>query len=353
LVVGVALASTLVARAARAEAPIELTWRAPASCPGEREVWAGVERRLGQPAGGLTGPRSLGVSAVVEPLTRPRGRLRLTLRTTRLEGPSKGERGERVVDAASCADLAEAASLIIAMAFDPAAVALTEERAAAPLAPSTQPAPLPPGPPVLAPPPHEPVAPPPREGAAWLGPLGPSRALPHPDATPRPRALVSALALVDLGSLPEPSPGLGVGLGLRWSRLRVEGRFGWWPSSRRTLPSGKGGELSLVTGALVGCVGLLPPRGRVELAPCAALELGRIEGRGFGVSSPSAGDALWVAPELGLVGRVSLTPWLGARLDVRGAAPLARPDFVLSGVGVVHTSSPVVGRLGLGLELSL
>lgn len=346
--VGAALACALTSRRARAEVPIELSWRAPAGCPSEREVWAGVERRLGQPAGGLEGPRALQVSAVIERLARPSARWRLTLRTTRLGGPRKGDRGERVVEGASCADLGEAASLIVAMAFDPVAVALTEERAIA--VPASQPV-LPPGPPVLAPPPHEPVMPPPPEPP----PPEPTRPAPRsarPTSLERPKALVSALALVDLGALPEPAPGLGVGLGVGWSRLRVEARFGLWPSSRRTLASGKGGELSLASGALAGCVRLLPPRARVELASCAGLELGRIEGRGFGVTSPSAGDALWIAPELGLVGRVAVTPWLGLRLDLRGAAPLARPDFVLSGVGVVHTSSPVVGRFGAGLELS-
>ncbi|MEZ4447775.1 MAG: hypothetical protein R3B72_52345, partial [Polyangiaceae bacterium] len=124
---------------AAGEEPIILSWEAPADCPSQGEVRQRIDERLG---GSPSEGRHLRASALVTHVDD--GPYRVLLRTD-----LDGIEGERRLEADSCGALADAAALVIALTFDPEAVAAASERAE-PLptpGPEPSPAPLPtPGP---------------------------------------------------------------------------------------------------------------------------------------------------------------------------------------------------------------
>ncbi len=72
---------------------------------------------------------------------------------------------------------------------------------------------------------------------------------------------------------------------------------------------------------------------------------------GFGVRSPGAGSALWIAPLAEAALALPLGRLFALRLDVGVLAPVERPPFVLENVGPVFGASAVVGRAALGAEV--
>jgi hypothetical protein len=301
---------------ARADGPrVALRWTAPEGCPAGARVIAEVDRLLGEH--GARPPRPLEVTAEVS--AGDAGALRVHLEI-------EGDPGRRTRDlsAASCDALADAAALILAMTIDPAAVT------AAP--------PPPPPPPSPAPPPPSPPPPP-----------------PAPAPSLRPRFHLAAWARADLGSLPGVSFAAGGTAALALGALRVELGAGAAPARTQlaTHPAASGatagGEISLIAGSAGLCYGVLP-EGRLELSPCAAVELGRLHATGFGVTTPGEGNALWSAARLGA--RLAFWPMSRAAVVLRAeaAVPFARPAFVLEGLGTVHRPGPVAGRLGGELE---
>lgn len=164
----------------------------------------------------------------------------------------------------------------------------------------------------------------------------------------------------DVGSL--PSPAFGVGGAVAVSYHPVGGRvraFYFLPSSE-TLPERPtaGGDFDLWAVAISFC--LVPWRsaepgtrelGDLHFELCPGLELGQMRGRGFGVSRPDEGAALWLGPRGDAALRVTLHRYVGLRAEIGALAPLARPEFVLENVGVVYRASAAVGRASLDVEV--
>lgn len=71
---------------------------------------------------------------------------------------------------------------------------------------------------------------------------------------------------------------------------------------------------------------------------------------GFGVRSPRAGAALWIAPLAEASAAVPIGRRFALRLDLGALAPLLRPTFVLERLGAVHGASTLVGRAVLAAE---
>lgn len=347
--------------ASPAASPIALRWAAPEACPDRGAVVERIERLLGGPPAATD--RRLDAEGAVEEL--PRG-FRLDLRVASGDAESA-----RVLQSVSCESLADAAALVIALAFDPDAVTAQEIRRAE--ADAASPAPPPSG---SAQPYTEPPAP-----ASAGGPIADTHGdaapvstaaliripVPIPARPPSPpapppresRLSFGAFAAVegDAGSLPSVAPGVRAGLSFGVGALRIEPSFEAWPSSRTALadrPSA-GAELRLLAFALDACRRLLPWDGGAAAAEafgCLGFEIGELRGEGFGVSSPSSGGALWAAPRAGLRAELPLARWAAITLDVGVAVPLDRKRFVLDlsgGRAAVHEPSPVSGRAGLGL----
>jgi hypothetical protein len=95
-----------------------------------------------------------------------------------------------------------------------------------------------------------------------------------------------------------------------------------------------------VSGRLEGCPVSVGIGSRVELAPCAAFELGRLFGSGgSGVTPPLSGGAWWAAPVLLAALRWNAVGPLFLQLSGGGGLTLIREDFVIHEPNqqVVHT----------------
>ncbi|MEJ7732638.1 MAG: hypothetical protein WKG00_25975 [Polyangiaceae bacterium] len=233
----------------------------------------------------------------------------------------------------SGAALADIAALILAMAFDPEAVAAQAERAriagaaaGAPPVARTAPAPNP-----------------------------SSRARDAANDDPATRAgssgFVGARLGGDSGSMLVPAVGLTLAGGLAWERLRLELEGTWWFEREVALEGEpqKGGTFSFVSGALAGCgVALETP---VELGACGALEVGRIQAEGHGVQFPEEASMVWVAGRATVNAAFPLTEAVWLRADAGVAVPVIRTAWALHDDGMVGTSPAVAGRIAAGPEI--
>jgi hypothetical protein len=312
----------LVPWAARAEDPsLELTWRAPKDCPQEPEVRARIEGYLG---GSNRSREQVIAEASIGGTSEHRYQLRLRITT------SKGQ-AERSLSAESCAAVAQAAALLIAMAVDPNIAGAPESKGAAP-GPSATPS-----------------APPPKPEARS------ERAASEASNEPTEPALgVEASAMLDVGSMP------GAGLGFSG---QAEARFSW-------LRLGLGGQLfipsegsisqlptatvdisaAMATARACGTWRLGPS---LELGPCVWGELGELRGRAEGIRRPFAGSALWLALGTALQSRFALGPHFKLDADAGLIVPHARRRFLVQsdqGTLAVHRVAAAALRFGLGIS---
>ena len=339
--------------------PIALTWSAPAGCPDKAAVLARIERLLGGPPQGSD--RRLDARAEVEEI--PRGfRLEIDLATGDFES-------KRVLQGALCESVADAAALVIALAFDPDAVAAQEARQAdSTAAAPTDTASPPPAPPTdSTAPPADSTAPP----APPLPGLSADVRIPVPLRPPPPVPLVPppspftfgafAQFTGDAGSLPSVAPGVRAGLSLGIGAFRIEPAFEAWPSSRSAVPDRPttGADLRLLAFTLGACRRLWPwtslfERGIPGVLGCLGFEIGEMHGAGFGVATPRSAGFLWTAPRAELRAELPLAKWLSLTFDLGLAVPLDRRQFVLTlsaGRTVLHQPSAVSGRAGAGFAL--
>jgi hypothetical protein len=293
-----------------ASVPLTLQWSGASSCGNADEVEARVTRLLGpQPSGKDR------LAVVGEVLPEPSGELRLRLRL----GSTTEER-ERVVVAARCEELLDAAALVIALAIEPhLAVPTLTVPSEESLSPQQCPAPPEPARVIV----MTPAAP----CAAALAVSPPP--LPVPPQRKSPPLSHQGLGLQvasPLGSL----PGLPLSAGFGWRYLEGAWRFGL--SGQLGRSQARRGESAGATfeqrlGRVEGC---WLPGEDWTFGPCAALEAGQLEGSGFGVDNPAKRDSLWLSAAGGLmVGLRSGTSLLAFGLSAEVA--LTNPSFVLNG----------------------
>lgn len=258
--------------------PIALTWEAPLGCPDRAAVLARM------PAA----HRSISVRARSERGANGRWSLHLEL-----------EGGVRDLEADTCAELADAAALMVALALDGAAPA----------------------------PPPARIAPPPPE---------------------RVRLGARILSGVDLGTMPAAALTVSLGFTLRYARWRGEVALAWVASQQAVSSDGVGGAFDAGRVALRGCG--VPLMGRVELRGCLGVDVGWISGVGVGVAAPQGGTAPWVAARVGAEAAWRALPWLAAVVQVDGVAVVERPTFARRDGAALHAPGPVGALLQVGAE---
>ena len=247
------------------------------------------------------------------------------LRLDALEADKRGGapvRRSRELQAATCAELVDAAAVGIAMSVR----ALTESERPAPAPPDT----------VASPPPPAPPPPPPSDVA-------------RPATTGR-SALAGRLAVVgDAGALPAPAIGIEIGAVLPLRRVRI-GLSGTALAPRDAQTAGgAGGEVDLIYGAIEICAPASDRR--VQLFGCGGFELGRLSAEGIGIMRPRLGTALWEAARAELGVGFPIGPRLVLAIRAGAGVPLSRPQFVINGSTPVHRPAAVVARAAAGVEL--
>jgi hypothetical protein len=340
------VASLAIAEPASASAPVVLDWSAPDGCPSGDDVLEEVTRLLG--ARPETNESVLRVTALVK--RKDGGPF-----VVRLEIPSPEGPRFREVSAVSCAALAQATALILALMIDPDA-ALAEPPPSGPPNDSPGQTQIPPNP---APPKAPQLAPfipvplgrlPPAPQIVNTAPI--PKAAPNPSPYRRPGVALAAYFAGDLGSLPTPAPGAGGNLSLLFENWRLQLGGAYFAEQQdpfAALPtagskvhffafhSGIGTSVSLHT--------------KVEFIPHFHLEIGRFSASSFGVSQPGQGAAIAVGANGGGVVAIKIIEQFRLVMGADFVLYLVHPQFLVTGLGVVHEPSAFVGRLALGGEV--
>ena len=343
LALAVVAACITIAPNARAE--LNLQWDAPPGCPRRTEVLERIRALAGSSL-----DKTEGLSAEGR-ISQAKGRFWLTLRVR-----DGSDVRKRVIASDSCADLAGAAAISLALLLG------IDVSAAGPKADSDA---LGQGAPKdgardadgrstndqrsgedrgeRSDEPTERSEPPAESSAAPEG----------PPSMRRWALLVRAPILAaDLGPLPDPSLGAGLGLGLRYDSWKVV--VAGFVYRGQTVGTdggvfGEGADLDRMSGQLVICRAWRS--GQFELAPCLGLALEHLTARGFGQRvSPESRRAVWPAPSAGAVAEWYPMKFLALFAGLTGYLELARPRLVIEGLGEVRQLSPLAAGAVIGVE---
>jgi hypothetical protein len=337
---------------AQTSEPLELQWAAPQGCPKADDVRARVRELAGSSP--LTG--ELRAEATIARRSDGGFHLRLVVRADDLVG-------ERNIDAKSCADLAGAAAVALALLLrssEPlsqadlmgrptdsnaltqtnssrrgadsdaaaqgeraSAAGLTDDESAGTRATSTVAAPE------------------------------PASARRDVRSTRRFRGLLQApLLALGFGPLRKASFGLALAAGAAlgpWVLL-ADGKA-WLPQSVDTVHEAERYEADVLhfAAGLRGCRALLWPR--FQLAPCVLLSVEHASARGTGPHIVSSKDkASWIAAGIGAQGRFNLTAWLNLVAGIDVQFQTAQPTIAIDGVGTIAQLLPVAVTVTLGSE---
>lgn len=146
----------------------------------------------------------------------------------------------------------------------------------------------------------------------------------------------------DRGSLPAVSAGLGVSVELTLSRWRLGAEGSAWLPRRAPggpVPS-SGGSIGLYAGGLRTCFdALAADDGRLRFGPCLAAEAGAAVGRGYGIEQPEGEENFWAAGAGGIAMRYLGVGSLRLGLLAELGVPLHRSVWQIEGVPVFQAAS--------------
>jgi hypothetical protein len=341
-----ALATAWVLTAPAARAQLNLKWDAPPGCPRRSEVLNRI-RALAGPS--LEKTENLSAEGRITPAN---GRFYLTL----LVRDGRDVR-KRAIASDSCADLAGAAAITLALLLGIDVSAAGPPADAAPRKHGSG---------------TDGQGASNEHGSEDRGAQGDERGggnrsaqgnesaarSPGPAESPAPRSwnlLVRAPILAaDLGPLPNPSVGAGLGVGVRYEswRLLLTGHAYLGQSVDATDTGdefGAGADLQRVTGHLSLCHGWRSSG--FEIAPCLGLALEYVTAEGFGHRvSPEAQGALWPALSAGAIAHWYPLKSLAFFAGVTGYLELSRPRLVIEGLGEIRQLAPLAAGTVIGVE---
>jgi hypothetical protein len=324
LVIPVTLLGALAPSARAAPEKSWLSWQAPNACPSRDVVLSRIELDTYNTA-------SMDLEARVD-VEATSGGWRAHLAIT-----SAGVRSERILEGPSCEVIADAATLIVALARVRGEEAASEPILPLPTVPSRTPVPAPAPTTILA------------------------AALP-PDVAASPNPVFShwsvhAMATSDFGMLPALGVGASVGAAWRHGSFEINVEAAAFGPQRGTVESSGSGASITLTSASIDACHVVPLSDRFVMAPCAGIALERLAADGFGAANAFVASQPVVVVGAGL-GELSLQ-WSPVRLVAirasgRGIIPFARPTFVVegSGGGVVHKSPLVAVEPSIGAVVS-
>ncbi|HEX3777568.1 MAG TPA: hypothetical protein VHV51_24030 [Polyangiaceae bacterium] len=278
-----------------------MAWSAPSECPDETSVNGYVTQDLGAAPIDATQVHARGT---VKKTSDGRYEVELELGAAGAQSTTMRSLGD-----ANCESLAQAAALVVALA-------IRAERA------------------------PEPV------------PVAASKRAPKAARFNRhARPFLAALVVADAGTLPKPTLGLGVSAGASIGLVRLEPMLAYFAPQSGTVPDrpGLGARFTLGSALLRACTPF--PASELWFAPCLGAGLDWFHASGFGArvsERASTFDAVGLAAALG---GWDISSIISLRAELSLVAPLARPEFVVDGVGTVYRRAPIATRAALGLEL--
>jgi hypothetical protein len=316
LAVGLVICGATSARAAPGH--FELVWSAPETCPSQARVEQRVERILNRPVN----VREDDALIVRADVSQPQGEhpWRVVIETDNGQ-----RRASRLLEAASCDELANATALLIAILIEPN-VEHAEQ--------------------VAAPPPPEP---PPDAAETSQRPV----TVPSSAAAPV-RFSVGAFAGAVSGLVPAWSFGAGIDAGVAWKALRWNVSAAYWlPVEQSARDSdAQGARFQLVSGQTKLC--LVQPIEHFSAGICSGAHLAflRAEGFGPGVRS-SVQRAEFVSVSAGALLGWAVSNRLSFVLQADALRPLGSRRFVFEGSAPAEIHSPRMGvQIACGAQFS-
>ena len=319
--------------------PLRVTWEAPAGCPSEDDVRARVDALLG---GSQTAASGAGMVVDARARVMSDGTWSVSLQLA----SEDGARIRTIPGGRDCAEAAEAAAVVIAIAIDPEAAAriaaqpTAEDSAEDGLSGPAVPEPAPEATEAEAPtevlpePESEPEPAPSPEAAA------PEEAAPKARRIGPVRGVAGVVGGLAYGELPGVAGVLGLDGGIALPRARVTASASYWP--RRRVEVGSADiDFRQWSVALRGCP-VFRVRPVLEVLACGGLEIGQTIVRTRGVVGGATDpDALWIAwlAQPALV--VLPLSWLGVRIGAELFGPVLRATYSVAPVGDVWTPPPV------------
>ena len=309
---GLAVSAAAPARAA------QLTVEAPPSCAEPMTLAQEVANLIGRPLAEIP---DVDFRIRIAETSPQKWRLHLeTVDRQSSTARATSVRGTREIDGTSCPELAEAASVAIAVSVRSMEAA---ERTPPPPAAVTSTLP----------------GPPPAASAAVVV-----------SSPPKPswRPSVTVGLVTDMGALPSTSPGLELEGDLQRGQLRLVLLGTWFTSENAVGTGGASGTFQLALGGGLAC--FAPRTGRWTALVCGGGELGRLAGTGL-VARPETGTLFWRAVRAEVGATAVLGPNTAILLRAGIVRPLSRPDFVLDQHELVYRPGAVALRLTAGVEL--
>lgn len=336
-----ALASVPSPAVAESGDAVPLEWRAPAACPSRGDVLASLASLQHVDASGWQR-----FERVRGDVTRLAAAFRLEL-----EFVAQGSVRRREFVTRSCADLAHAAAVALALALDPSWDRWTAPDAEGGAANT-------PSNPAL-----EPVAAPSGElgESASMEPIpalaaaGGASAVDDETQVERapgggsatPVALVLGVeAVFDPVSLGGPAFGVGGAARLRATAWAAEAYATWLPEASIDIGAGMGVDMALLAGGARGC-----HLSGAHLALCLELEAGRLTAQGWGFSAARSASDPWLAPGVGVELSSPVAASVALRSRISLMLPVIRPDYFVNDGEKIHDVPAVVLRFALGATL--
>jgi len=321
----VTLAACLfVSRAATAHAApgrFELSWSAPEACPSSSTVEHRVERILNRPPS-VREDEVLLVQASVKPPERD-----LPWRVE-LETDNGQRHSSRLLQAASCDELASATALLVAILIEPGAG--NTEPSAAPVPPP----------------------PPPKSAAPASAPTA-ERAS---DAPTPVRFALGAFAGSVSGLLPAWSFGLGLDGAVSWKSLRWNVALAGWLPVEEPAPdnAAQGARFRLLSAAADVC--LAPALSeRVSTGICSGAQVDSLHAQGFGQGvRANTEQAAFVSLSAGALVSWAISNHLAFVASADVLQPLGSRHFVFEGSAPAQLHTPRAGlQLAFGMQFVL
>lgn len=238
---------------------------------------------------------------------------------------------------ASCAEVAQAAAIIVAMAIDPNR-SLSSTAADAARSDETESKSAPAAPPVSEQ----------NHTAARV---------PETQPPPQPSGPSSAISLlfrgvggITVGSLPRPALGGFLLGGVQLDRTTLLLQAGL-VGHQRSWRGSVGGAFTLTTAGVLGCHDIVDQR--IWIGPCGTVELDWFHAEGLGVSLRRSPDRVVVYWGGGIDSGIHLTPRWAVVIQGLLLAPLQRPSFQVDGQGVVYRPDDRAERLSAAIQLKL
>jgi hypothetical protein len=290
--------------------PIDITWEAPAECPGISAELAAIERLLGRP---LDAARDGKVSA--------RGQVRRTedgsweLRAVLEAG---GHVETETMVAKRCQALGDAMALKIALAIDP-------------FAPMSPPRP-----------------------AATESDVPAATSSPANVASER-RAVHWGLRFaggIGVGPLPGATPNVGLYGSLQLPRFRFElgGEAHWSGVARYDALPTVGADTSAFIGGARACFAPYSSAwGATHL--CAGLDGGVLHAQGFGLETSTSATKPWGALFIGSAMQLRLTARLSVWLEADGLLTVLKPEFYVRNLSTLYSPPTASMRAATGFEV--